>query len=79
MTKATLFDSFYASHRKETVNYVVDCADHRPLLPLPQTNQQAHDQTAGHLGEERRGVCVCVCFILRKTVTNTRKIQLQLA
>lgn len=33
MTKATLFDSFYASYRNETVNYVADCAD-RPVCPF---------------------------------------------
>lgn len=33
MTKATLFDSFYASYHNETVNYVADCAD-RPRCPF---------------------------------------------
>lgn len=33
MTKATLFDSFYASCHNETVNYVADCAD-RPVCPV---------------------------------------------
>lgn len=32
MTKATLFDSFYASDPDKTVNYVADCAD-RPYCP----------------------------------------------
>lgn len=49
MTKATLFDSFYASHHYETLNYVVDCAD-SPCCPF--FKQQAHPRV-GQQGEER--------------------------
>lgn len=53
MTKATLFDSFYASHHNETVNYVADCAD-RPycsFLKLINTLSRELDI------RERRGGC----------------------
>lgn len=77
MTQASLFDSFYASHQNERVNYVADFAD-RPCCHF-QTHQQAHKR-AGCQGEEMGGVPKKnIEFILRETVANTRKIQLQLA
>lgn len=66
MTKATLFDSFYASFHNETLNYVADCAD-QPFCPfLKPTNKlitelDIREETEGCAGQFKR-------FIQRKTV-----------
>lgn len=46
MTKATLFDSFYASRHNETVNYVADCAD-RPVCPFLKLINEHIRETGG--------------------------------
>lgn len=46
MTKATLFDSFYASRHNETVNYVADCAD-RPVCPFLKLINKHIRETGG--------------------------------
>lgn len=78
MTKATLFDSFYASHHNETMNYVADCADCPccPFLILINKLMRELD-----IRERRGGVCwtKTLCFTSRKTVANTRTTQLWLA
>lgn len=66
MTKATLFDSFYASFHNETVNCVADCAD-LPFCPflelihklLRELHIQGGQRGTGRGGAEEK---YCVSF-----------------
>lgn len=71
MTKATLFDSFYASYHDETLNYVADCADH-PCCPfLKLINKLIQSWT---LGRGDGGVCWRnILFFISRKLSQTPK------